>query len=592
MDRTLSNTGPGPLRSWPLWLAGILFLAAVLNWPGMSSPILLDDDDGLKHVAKFASWQNVFGPDSFGLFRPLKNAIFYWFNQQEEISLGLWHGMVLACFLASIAAVFSLGRMVTKSDAFGLVVAAVWALTPTQTSTAIWMSCINISVSIVFLAGFLIAHARSLASGRPAPVIAAATLLLFLSQSAYETSVSAVALAFIFDALATDTPTWKKRFARYIPYIAATFVFLVVRHLCGSTSSSDGKNYGFGPDTEPWMLVVSAPWFLYRHLTMWLAPLGRIEFVSTYLWGRSTAMWELAMAWVVMLAVCYGAWRIRKRVPLASFGIFWFFLTALPSSNLLPIYAGPIEDYYLTVPSIGLAIAFAAIMARAISALADSGGRRIPIAVGLGSLAVWRLLLIPFCFTQAKLWENPVLLYLSCIETRPLQFQAESLAARELMLAGQTEEALVLASRSAETGPWHPLSHMVRGMTLSQTGEPDAAVASFRETLKLSQPSTPIHQFSMLQIATIHTFQTQRWDDARAALLPLLDYGEREYRIPAIHAMSTVYEAQDNIERAIATLVRGQSIYPDEPSFQEHIDALRAKPAKPPVETSSTDSIR
>ena len=92
---------------------------------------LLDDLDGMAHAATFEGWPDALKADAYGLFRPIKNAIFYSFSQQEEINLTTWHSLFLGSFLTSIAAVFFLLRALFKSDLGALIGATVWSLTPT-----------------------------------------------------------------------------------------------------------------------------------------------------------------------------------------------------------------------------------------------------------------------------------------------------------------------------------------------------------------------------------------------------------------------------------------------------------------------------
>ena len=108
----------------PAWLVLLMLATIALAWPGMTSPVLLDDKIGLDTAAGYTSWSDIFKPDSFGLLRPFKNAFFYAFVQMGEISLPLWHGLVIACFALATASVYLLLRRLTGSDLMGLIGAA------------------------------------------------------------------------------------------------------------------------------------------------------------------------------------------------------------------------------------------------------------------------------------------------------------------------------------------------------------------------------------------------------------------------------------------------------------------------------------
>jgi hypothetical protein len=574
------------ISNWQFWLLLLLVLTTILAWPGMSSPPLLDDKDGIAHSMRFESWQETFGPDSFGLFRPLKNFIFYFFGKQSEINLPLWHGMVLLAFLASIVSVFAMARSVLTSAPWALVAAAVWALTPTQTIAAVWMSCINISISVIFLSVFLIMHRRSMNGGKflsGSALIAA--LLLFLGQVSYETAVAGVALAFIADQFIGNHSSIKTRSAHYALYIATTLLFLTIRHFNGSTADNQASNLGFAPDTQLWQLFVSAPWFICKHIQMWFFPLGRIEFVSTYIWGKSATPLELASAWIILIGIVVGAWLLRKKLPVVTFGVFWFLLAAAPSSNLIPIFAGPIEDYYLIIPSIGFGLVFASLLRELCLKHGKSFGARservrLLTVTSIGVLCVWRLFLIPFFHLQAELWNKPLELYIRCANTRPLQFQAQGLAARELYVLGDFDQAYQLAKGAAETAPWYPVSHMVQGFAANSLGKPEEALDSLNKVLGISDIESRLKFACRLEIADIHLRHTRQFDLARETILPILESSSAEYRLDAVHLLTEIYIAKNNVPKAIQTLQQGLSLFPDDPTLIEHLQSIQQSPVR------------
>ena len=89
-----ANSGSGlpSIAIEALLITVLLAIICVISWPGMTAPLLLDDNDQLSHVANFQSWKDNLGPDCYGLFRPLKNFIFYFLG---DISLYKWHAFTL-----------------------------------------------------------------------------------------------------------------------------------------------------------------------------------------------------------------------------------------------------------------------------------------------------------------------------------------------------------------------------------------------------------------------------------------------------------------------------------------------------------------
>ncbi len=556
-----------------LWLALLLVLAAALFWPGMTSRPLLDDKSGLAHVSEMTSWKETLGPDCFGLLRPIKNIVFYLFRNLDPMPLMLWHGFNLACFLAALVSVYFLVRRLFGSDRWALAAAAVWALTPTQVSTAVWMSCFNISVAIVFISLFLQAHMKSVAREKTFTSMAAlAGIAMFLAQMSYEAAVSAMGLAFLCDHIGRQPPALRKRIAHYGFYFAVTIAYLAIRHYFGASIGYRDGNAAISPNVESWQLAVSAPWLMMKHLMMWLSPLGRMEILGSYIWGESASMGELVFAWILMSAIALTGLLLWKRSPWLAFGILWFFVAAFPSSNLVPIFAGPVEDYYLAIPSIGLAIALAGISRQMIVRLQQGGDfmhqrSRMAAVMVLALLATWRAAYVPFVPMQAAMWNRPLEIYLQSAASRNFQLINLALAAKELQAAGRNEEALALVGQAEKIGGWFAAVPMVKGYALARGGRLEPALAALQRAVDLAPEKTMTSQACRVYIGQIHLQLGHGPDVVREALRPVLDHGQKEYRVQAILAMTALYLKEKNSSRAIATIDRGLALFPGEPSL-------------------------
>jgi len=159
----------------------LLALVCLLAWPGMKAPLLLDDLDQLDLANGFSSWQDCFGKDACGLFRPVKNLIFYGLG---DVSVFRWHALNLALYLTAIPVVYLFLRRLLDSPAWAFAAVTLWATCPTQASTAVWMSCVNISLAIAFTCACVYFHDFSRAgSGHALRWTLLAGLCLFLAQS-------------------------------------------------------------------------------------------------------------------------------------------------------------------------------------------------------------------------------------------------------------------------------------------------------------------------------------------------------------------------------------------------------------------------
>lgn len=587
MDATITPEKPRfAIRSEALAVFLLLLLVTLIAWPGMKSPLLLDDLDQLAHVSRFKSWRDCFGGDSFGLFRPAKNFIYYTLG---DLPLLQWHALNLSIYLGSIIAVYLLLKRLLGKPLWALAATALWATCPTQASTAVWMSCVNISLSMIFSSACLVCHDRSREKpGRALGWIALTSLMLFLGECAYETAVSMPILCVLVDRLRKRRIFSKEAFFRYGILAGVTLVFLLVRSKLGAVHSVKSANFGFAPDLEGWQLTASAPWFLWRHLSMWLMPAGRIEFCSTYLWGISASPVDLAWAWGGLLMIIGVIWVTVKRQPWIAFGLLWFLATSFPSSNFIPTWAGPIEDYYLVFPGIGLAIAllglFKLLVAWARQTTGDPQGlRRISGVAVLSIIGIWRLLCLPLFWYQANLWNHPLSLYLNCDLTRPAQFQVQGLAARELLIRGDLEQARELARKSYETGPWYSCGSMILGCVALESNDLVEAENRFRETIRLCPQDTPVHDFSRIKLARTLIIQDDKRSLVREVLLPLLKNLASPQHLKAIHLQVDCYLRENRPADALRAANKAVQLHPNEPSLAELLKGIQEKfPALPP----------
>jgi tetratricopeptide (TPR) repeat protein len=557
-----------PDRVVYLALFALMCAVVALAWPGLRSPSFLDDQDHVAHVANLSGWKDTLGIDAFGMFRPFKNIVFYAFHRFGTPPPLLWHCIPLGFNFAAIAAVFALSRRLTFSSVAGLATAALWALSATQTTTVIWMSCFHISLSTCLLCLAVLQYDRSWDSARPWAVRLPACLVLsFLAMLSYETSVCFAPLCVATDVMRKRRIFSKPALIRYAALAALTLGYIALRFQAGSVSNATANNLGLDPEMPLWQLSVSAPWLLWRHFSMWFFPFGRLEFMSTYLWCKSASMLDLAAAWGFLLLLIAGWLFTLRRLPLFSFGIAWFFLASFPSSNFIPLQSGPIEDYYMVVPGVGLALAVVALVREARKWIATPqeeslGARKLAATCLVGSILLLKLAGIPFFWHQASLWNDPLRLFLSAAYDRPAQFQQKNLAARELVYRGDYVPAKQLIEDSLADGPWFTNNYLLLGEIAMRSGDYKAAAGYFDRSQSLADSSPRFRDFIHLRRAEI-LLASGNLVEARDLLLPLLRRTASDEHFSATLMLTDIYFRQGDREKAQKTLEKSAAIHPE-----------------------------
>jgi hypothetical protein len=581
-----------PSRSIPdrfvyIALFAVMCAVAALAWPGLRSPSFLDDQDHVAHVANLSGWKDTLGIDAFGMFRPFKNIVFYAFHRFGTPPPLLWHGIPLGFNFAAIAAVFALARRLTSSPGAGLTVAALWAFSATQTTTVLWMSCFHISLAACLLCLAVLQYDRSWDSARPWSVCLPACLVLsFLAMLSYETSVCIAPLCVATDAMRRRRIFSKPALIRYAALAAVTLGYIALRFQARSGSNVNPSNLGLDPEMPLWQLSVSAPWLMWRHFSMWFFPFGRLEFMSTYLWGKSASMLDLAAAWGFLLLLVTGCLFTLRRLPLFSFGIAWFLVASFPSSNFIPTKSGPIEDYYVVLPGVGLALAVAALLSEtrkwiAIPQRASLRTGKLAATCLIGSILLLKLAGIPFFWHQASLWNDPARLFLSAAYGRPAQFQQKNLAARELVYRGDYVAAKQLIEESLADGPWLTNNYLLLGEIAVRSGDYKAATGYFDRSQSLADSNQRFRDFIHLRRAEI-LLASGNLVGARDLLLPLLRRTESDEHFSATLMLADIYFRQGDREKAQKTLEKSATIHPEKRGEIEQVMLQLASQTSPP----------
>lgn len=360
----------------------------------------LDDPQELFRVKTLDSWWHIFGVDCYGLFRPVKNLFFALFSAVPSDMTWLCRVMAIAVGCVSLFPVLALFRRIFRDERQALFAAAVWMLAPTLVSSVAWLSCVNIQAMCALGALTIVLHDKAFDGDSCSPrVVFAAAVTLFLSLVSYESAVVVGPLVVVFDFYLRPRRFLTKRaIGTYCFYASITLIYLVLREKIGSNSSLNGS---FVDATRIDMMFASA-YFTCQHFCIWLNPFGKMSPFGAYSPGMvSTSL--LASCWAVVFGLVVLAFALRRRCPIIAFGIAFALVSFLPVSNVLGFGNGPYGDYYMGLPSVGLATVTVFLCK---SALAVRGrARNLGFAIAI-TLIVSRVFAVGEAARWAWLWAD------------------------------------------------------------------------------------------------------------------------------------------------------------------------------------------
>ncbi|HDS15516.1 MAG TPA: hypothetical protein ENN66_02675 [Proteobacteria bacterium] len=182
-------------------------------------------------------------------------------------------------------------------------------------------------------------------------------------------------------------------------------------------------------------------------------------------------------------ALLVGALRIRRRLPLAGFGILWFYLILAPPYLFLP-QAELLVEYktYLAAP--GAAMLLAALLAAAGRRLAQTNQTGLKIILG-GLLAIWLIFLILTTWQRRTVFAGPLALWNDVLKKYPASRRALNNRAVAHLKNRQPELALADLDQLVIHHPDYARGFENRGRLRLYFKDFTGAAADLHKTLEL-----------------------------------------------------------------------------------------------------------
>lgn len=378
----MSLQAPVPHRPWQWLIAGSFLLLLVLaGWSfasGLGGQFIFDDEpnlqpwkqisdiDTMRDVAAFATSGNGFPG------RPLSLLSFVIDDQSWQPDVPSLKRTNLALHLINGCLAFWLGLMLLRHLLpahspparawLALFVAAIWLLHPLQVSNVSYIiQRMNLLSTLLELAGLLLyLRGRECLPAQPwkGTLLASAGigLLMPLAILAKENGLLLCAFALLVEAFCFSRtplrwwPAWKGLFL-WTPLLA--FVAYSMVQYRGFTAPYPTRNF------DAWERLLTQGPVLQDYLVKLLLPRLRGSGLYYDNFPVSHSLLEPAVlaGWGLVATLLMLAWVARRRLPLFSFGICFYFTGHLMESTLLPLELYFEHRNYL--PQLGLWLALA-----------------------------------------------------------------------------------------------------------------------------------------------------------------------------------------------------------------------------------------
>jgi len=169
---------------------------------------------------------------------------------------------------------------------------------------------------------------------------------------------------------------------------------------------------------------------------------------------------------------------------LIAFGIFWFFITLMPESSLIPI-ADVIFEHRVYLPSIGIFIAINIVIFIFVEKLKPKwkGSEKIVIGVLIAII----ILLTGVAYARNTVWQNEITLWEDVVKKSPEKARGyNNLGYWGYYKHGFISEAIETYKIALKISPDLVTAHINLGLAYYKKGQVDNAIASYRKALNLS----------------------------------------------------------------------------------------------------------
>jgi hypothetical protein len=217
----------------------------------------------------------------------------------------------------------------------------------------------------------------------------------------------------------------------------------------------------------------------WARLLLWPAAL-QADYAPGELWisSRFGALEALGLA--ILLLALGGAWLLRRRAPAVTFGILWMGVTLFPVSNLLVPTGFLLAERTLFLPSVGLAIAVAGLLALVFTP-ARGLSRELIVACG-----VLVLLGIGRSVERQRVWRNEAFLTVRTVQDAPRSYRAQRAYGDVLFNLGHDSLGLAAYAEALRLAPaghgWRVRNDLARRFRVR--GETEREVEQLRRSLQ------------------------------------------------------------------------------------------------------------
>jgi len=179
---------------------------------------------------------------------------------------------------------------------------------------------------------------------------------------------------------------------------------------------------------------------------------------------------------IIIISLIFIAFRVRKKQPLLSFGIFWYFITLLPTSSIFPLGDVAVERH-VYIPAIGFSLI--------VGYFLDKLREKLHLRVVLTIYALIFVLLMYLTIERNTIWRSELSLWEDAVKKSPHKVRVLNNRAYAYMLEGKLDMAEHYYKELIERFPEYPYGHNNLGTVYYRTERINEAIHEYIRAIQL-----------------------------------------------------------------------------------------------------------
>jgi len=273
---------------------------------------------------------------------------------------------------------------------------------------------------------------------------------------------------------------WVRKLLRLVPFLVLFEVYVLYSR--GFFSSADVSLVledisAMARETESvgrWQYLCTQFSVLVIYLRLLVCPVNQnLDYMYRFKNGFFDGYTPVAVAFLIALVV-FAVWK-RRKYPVVTFAVFWFFITLSVESSIIPI-RDALFEHRLYLPMFGFSLFVSWLVIRVFSRK-----RAVALAVCVVIIAS----LGTATFLRNRVWRDPVTLWSDVLKKAPHNSRAYFSLGAQYEKKGYPDTAFRYYTKAIALAPRYGTAHYNLGNLLSSRGDLQQAVHHYSEAIRV-----------------------------------------------------------------------------------------------------------